>query len=833
MLRPVRATRRCHRCRWLCRAALLLASLHADAGAAELEWEFNPALLRGSGVSGQTLNLFNRRDALLPGIWSLQLYVNDRFVARLDVRLAENAQGQVQPCLPRAIWLRAGIDPEYLIDAHGDCPEPSAQVPGSSYRIDSAQLRLALSVPQAMLRRSPHSAVPVAELDAGRSLVFFNYMGNLWHARNHATPAQTSGFVSLAGGANIGLWQYRQQGNLSVGSGRRPHWRNLSSAVQRPLPTVARGSLLSVGRLYTSGYFFSGQAYEGITLASDPRVLTDQQRGFAPLVRGTANSNARISIRQKGREIYQTTVAPGAFVIDDLAPTSYDGDLEVVVEEANGTTHRFRVPFSALPESLRPGHWRYALSAGRTRNQRDHRTFADASTRRGISNAFSTGAGVRLAPGYQALAADAVLLSRAGAVGINLSHSRASVPGSGSDSGWMAGLSYSRSFAPTDTHLAIATYRYSSSGYRNLNDAPDVRDADNGVSLAARQRARLEVSLNQPLGGLGQAFVSASSQNWHHSPRHEHQWQLGYGTTWGKGMSLNLSLMRTQTAHAGSGVPGSSDTVANVSLSIPLGAAAPASLSVGYNRSRLSNQVDADISGHLGSEASYSVGLSHALTPRQSVWHGSLQQRLPSTSIGINASYGAQHWQAAANVQGALALHAGGATFGPWLGDTFALIEAKGATGALVGGSGQARIDRNGYALMPALAAYRYNRVFLDPQGAADAVELDGGEQRVAPYAGAAVRLRFHTRRGQALLIHVLTPGAQTLPPGTEALDADGRSIGLIGQGNWLYLRSDTTRGQVQLRWGESAAERCHLAYDGSHQPEASLIRLQAACLPE
>jgi outer membrane usher protein len=36
----------------------------------------------------------------------------------------------------------------------------------------------------------------------------------------------------------------------------------------------------------------------------------------------------------------------------------------------------------------------------------------------------------------------------------------------------------------------------------------------------------------------------------------------------------------------------------------------------------------------------------------------------------------------AGNVRGALAVHAGGITLGPYLGDTFALIEAKGAEGA-------------------------------------------------------------------------------------------------------------------------------------------------------
>lgn len=48
---------------------------------------------------------------------------------------------------------------------------------------------------------------------------------------------------------------------------------------------------------------------------------------------------------QNGHEIYQTTVAPGPFEINDLYPTSYSGDLDVTVTEANGAVSRFSVPF--------------------------------------------------------------------------------------------------------------------------------------------------------------------------------------------------------------------------------------------------------------------------------------------------------------------------------------------------------------------------------------------------------------------------------------------------------------------------------------------------------
>ena len=44
----------------------------------------------------------------------------------------------------------------------------------------------------------------------------------------------------------------------------------------------------------------------GALLASDDEMLPDSQRGFAPVVRGIAKSNAEVSIEQNGYVIYRT-----------------------------------------------------------------------------------------------------------------------------------------------------------------------------------------------------------------------------------------------------------------------------------------------------------------------------------------------------------------------------------------------------------------------------------------------------------------------------------------------------------------------------------------------
>ncbi len=85
--------------------------------------------------------------------------------------------------------------------------------------------------------------------------------------------------------------------------------------------------------------FFDSVSFRGVQLASDDNMLPDSLKGFAPVVRGIAKSNAQITIKQNGYTIYQTYVSPGAFEISDLYSTSSSGDLLVEIKEADGSVN--------------------------------------------------------------------------------------------------------------------------------------------------------------------------------------------------------------------------------------------------------------------------------------------------------------------------------------------------------------------------------------------------------------------------------------------------------------------------------------------------------------
>ncbi|MNV14403.1 putative outer membrane usher protein ElfC precursor [compost metagenome] len=148
--------------------------------------------------------------------------------------------------------------------------------------------------------------------------------------------------MGLVAGGNIGPWRLRHHGSLTTGSARGTHYQGTQTYVQRAIEPW--GSQLVVGDAFTEGALFDSFGFRGVQLATDDRMVPESQRGYAPRITGIARGNAVVRVRQNGNLLRETTVAAGAFVIDDLYPTGYGGDLDVEVTEADGSVQVSKVP---------------------------------------------------------------------------------------------------------------------------------------------------------------------------------------------------------------------------------------------------------------------------------------------------------------------------------------------------------------------------------------------------------------------------------------------------------------------------------------------------------
>ncbi|MCE4053919.1 fimbria/pilus outer membrane usher protein [Pseudomonas sp. Au-Pse12] len=849
-----------------CLAALLAAcclpaTARPDAPQPAADYRFDDALTLGTRATA-SLSRFNRANAIEPGRYQVDIYLNNTFVTRAMVDFQSVDAADVSPCLSDQFLLDAGLKPSSLNPQAGvngsrateaNCAPLSQRLDGiASSRFDLSRLRLDLSIAQSLMTQVPRNHVAPSDWDAGTRMAFFNYNTHYYHSAHSGGRGSNTdnAYLGLNSGINLGLWRLRQQSSARYSSSGAPRtdWSNVRTYAQRALPAL--DSEMTLGESFTAGDLFASMAFRGVQLGTDERMQAESLRGYAPQVRGIAETHARVQVKQSGRTIYETSVAPGAFIIDDLYGTSYQGDLEVEVLEADGRLWTFTVPFTAVPDSMRPGLSRYNATLGQARYVGDNDLFADFTYQRGLDNNLTLNSGVRVADDYLALLGGGVLATAYGAFGLNSTFSSARTEHQQRNTGWRLQSTYSKTFLPTSTTVSLAGYRYSTQGYRDLSDVLGVREsARNNTTWRSgsyQQRTQLTANISQSLGDFGQFYLSASTSDYYSDSSRDTQLQLGYSHHWQQ-LSYSLSVSRQesrrtqllnddqQPQYVYNRSTSNRSNMVMLSLSMPLGSSpnSPYLFSSVTHNSTGGNTYQSSLSGTLdeAQNLSYGVDASHNDQDKVTAWGGSLQQRRPLATLGGNFAQGQNYWQASANARGAAVLHSDGLTLGPYLSDTFGLIEAKGASGAEVRNGQGAKINPDGYALIPSLSAYRYNDVGLNSTGLNRNAELQDNQRRVAPYAGAAVKVQFRTLVGHALLIKARHANGEPLPLGANVTDEQGTVIGMVGQASQIYARVANRQGALRVTWGDAPDQGCELRYALTDSAaEQALIRLNATC---
>ncbi|KHE01754.1 outer membrane usher protein [Pantoea sp. PNA 14-12] len=828
-------------------ALSLLFLRGGQAAEGQADYLFDPALVREM-LPGQIAMPDNVQDAWFqPGRYDVDLYLNGKFQQSTSVDIVRAGRA-LSVCLPLSFYQAFGVKAHYLTALKAkDCARPDALLTGASVNVNTGSLRVDVTVPQAMRVQRPVGYIAPENLTAGTTMGFVNYNLNQFYSDYKNAQRFESTYLGINSGINVGMWRFRQQGNFThdeVGN----RWQSARAWVQRALPSLR--SEAGIGELFSNGDLFTAVSFNGVSLDSDDRMLPDSVRGYAPLVRGVANSNARVTVWQGKQRIYQTTVPPGPFTINDLSPVSYGGDLSVEVQESDGSLHRFSVPYAVLPQSLRPGRTDYNFAAGKVRDYSKANTFTELTVRHGLSNAITLNGGVRLGERYHAVLAGGVWASDIGAVGFNSAYSSAVLNGGESTQGWRYALSYSRTFQPTNTTLTFAGYQYSTQGYRDLNDVIALNNAEtpgrNSITSEYMQRTRLQMTLNQTLGQWGNIYLSGSKQNYYDGRSRTTQFQVGYGTVLPKNIALNISLSRQYSRRAYATDPRRAvmaqyadetfykDTQLQVSVSVPLGTDATSPyLALGGSRgSQNGSNYTASLSGLSGeSGTSYSLNVNRDQQQRDTTVSGSLGKTFSEASVTGTASTSSRFNQMSVNAMGAAVIHSGGVTLGHYLGDTFALVEAKGARGARILNSQGSEIDRFGYALVPSLNPYHYNTITLGASGSDGHVEIQDSEKSVAPYAGAMVKVSFRTLRGYPLMLKTRTNRDAMVPVGADLLDETGKRVGTFGQGGNAWLRVAKTQGRLKAVWGDDAQSSCVMDYHiPQPEPDAVMTYADAVC---
>ncbi|WP_052319356.1 fimbria/pilus outer membrane usher protein [Burkholderia sp. A9] len=803
---------------------------------------FNPDFVLSEPGSEIDLSRYEQGNPVWPGQYRVDLYLNGTLLDRDDVTVREVGSGVTKVCVARGLLDKFSLDlgripAEQLatLDDAGACVSLDELVPGASLSLDPAAARVDAQIPQALLRRTARGYVDPSMWDRGVTAGIFGYNANVYRNVSHGDSAN-SAYLGVNAGLNIGGWYFRHDGALNWQQREGRNYGAINTYVQRDLKAL--NARVRLGDANTSGEVFDTFAFRGVQIATDDRMWPDSQRGYAPVVRGIANSNARVTVRQKSAVIYDTSVPPGPFVIDDLYPTGYGGDLDVTVTEADGSERSFKVPYAAVPQSLRPGRSRFNFVAGtvRDRSLSHMPRIVQATYTRGIDNLLTLYGGVLANENYQNVLLGGAFNMPIGALAIDMSGAFTSKSGQHMN-GTSVRVTYSKTIEATNSSISIAAYRFSSSGYLDLNNAMAFVDnvqrglTDVAAVPAWRARNRVSLTASQRLGERGgQLYVSGYTQNYWGRGGTDTQFQVGYSNRY-RVFDYNLSANR---ARAFSGI---TDTQYMLTVSMPLGPKVRAPrMSVNVAREGTSGVTSmASVTGLIGagSEGSYSVSAARNAGPTYA-GNVAAQYRTPYTAVHGAFGRGSGYGSASLGLSGAIVAHPGGVTATPYASDTMAIVEAPRAHGATVSGYGGVRLDPRGYAVVPYLSPYRLNAIEIDPRGLPADVELQSTSQQVAPHHGAIVMLRYPTVTGRPVLIQTQASDGTELPLGAPVFDSAGNNVGMVSQGGQIYARLSGPREQLTVKWGHADAWQCSIkvalpSLDERAMP-AGIERLSAPC---
>lgn len=801
---------------------------------------FDPNLLM-QGSEGIDLSQFYQENTLSVGTYNLNVNVNLSPMGDYDIKFEKNEQGKVIPTLTPKLLRLFGVDVDKVKDLKGLADDTvisniGQYIPNAKLTEDISQLTLNISIPQVYMKSSFGGEIPPELLDDGVTALLFNYMANF--SRNKQTSSYTSNssnvYVNLNGGANIGPWRLRTTYSYSkdsVKSENNVNFKNTYSKfsntyIMRAINHLA--STLKMGEVSTSGNLFDSIPMKGISLATNVLMRPSSMRGFAPVVSGVANSNATVTIRQNGNIIYQTFVAPGNFKIEDIPASGNSGDLEITIEEEDGSKRVTTQPYSSLPLMTREGQFEYEFAAGKydgsIRENSKKSNFVLGTLVYGLPKNITLYGGALLAKDYSSLVVGTGFsLGSFGALSTDVTLSRAKLDNTYTGKSYR--LRYSKSMLSTGTSFDLTTLRYSTSDYYSFSDfngyGYNLKD-NIAPWLGYRQRSSFQTTISQSLGYYGSIYLRGARTNYWGNDNKNTTLSVGYNTNI-KNINFNVDYSIDRLKTANNNWP--ENHRLNFTMSMPFSVLSNAerfsSMSANYmlttdNNHNTYQQVGIT-GGALDNKLAY--GVYQQYNNVNSDYGGSLNTNYSGNIInaGLGYSYSRNNKNINANLSGGVVAHSKGITLSPLLGSNIAVMSAENARGGELT-TGQS-FDYFDNAVVTQLSEYNRNVIAIDVNTLPDDVTFTNTSMNVYPTAGAVLAKSFDTKVGYQVIFN-LSHSTKKIPFGAVATLNTKDELnelpnnGLVDNSQNLYMSGLPNSGQIDIEWGKNK-NTCKFVYSG------------------
>lgn len=819
-----------------------IAMLMSGTGLANAAGYFNPALLEidNPNQGNADLSIFEDGAVQPPGTYRVDIYLNGMEVDSRDVKfvLATDASGKqsLQPCLSGELLQNMGVRIGMFrsLKASDECADFTGAIAKSSADFRFNQQRLDLSIPQAALSSQARGYVSPDKWDSGIPALLMNYSfsGANTDARNSDGSDSDTYYLNLRSGANLGAWRLRNYSTWNRDSKGNEHWDSINTYLQRDIQVLR--AQLTLGDSNSPTDIFDTVPFRGVQLASDDDMLPDSMKGYSPVVRGIAQSNAQVTIRQNGYVIYQSYVPAGAFAISDLYPTAGSGDLNVTIKEADGTERTMVVPFASVPVLQREGHLKYSITSGQYRSYNDDvekTMFTQGTAIYGLPHGVTIYGGAQAASKYQSLAMGfGKNLGIIGALSADITQAWAKQEHMAKDSGQSYRLRYGKSFVETGTNFSLASYRYSTSGFYTLQEALDSYAGGNNYS-SDHKKSRAELTLSQNLWKEGGALsLNLVKEEYWNNNRSTESAGVGYNNSW-KGIAYGINYTYNRNGlDSRNKRTYYTDQIVAVNVSVSLDQWLPGSYAT-YNLNSSENgntSQNIGLSGTALPDNNLNYSISQGYTSQGEGANGYASADYKGGYGEVNVGYGYDRSQQRMDygLQGGILLHENGVTLSQPLSETVALVKAPGADDVSITSNTGVKTDWRGYAVVPYVTAYRRNQISLDTATLPDDVDMTLTSASVIPTRGAVVRADFNPNVGQRALMTLNRANGEAVPFGATVSREDDKKNGgsIVGDGGQVYLSGMSDSGTLKVTWGSRADQTCRVSYSLSTTPGIQLI---------
>lgn len=810
---------------------------------------FNPSLLEVDNPAqpGVDLSMFEEGEQA-PGKYRVDILVNDQLIDTRDVNFTYQADASgeksLQPCFSAEELKSFGVKVELFpaLKANDQCVNLPGAIPHASSDFDFNQQRLSLSIPQIAMDNKARGYVPPKYWDEGivAAMVNYNFSGSNSYGRKPGVLDEHTYYLNLRSGLNIGPWRLRNYSTWSHNDGNGDHWNSINTYVERSIiPLKAR---LTMGDSSSQSDVFDSVSFRGAQLASDDDMLPDSLKGFAPVVRGIARTNATVTVRQNGYIIYQTYVPAGAFVINDLYPTSGSGDLFVNIKEADGSEQNMVVPYASVPILQRPGRFKFSITSGQYRSFDTHvdkTPFSQATGIYGLRWGATLYGGFQASSKYQSLALGwGQNLGRLGAISADVTQAWANRSGNLKTDGQSWRVRFGKNFINTGTNFSLASYRYSTKGFYTLKETLDTYTDTGFASYQDHKKSRAELTIGQRLGEHGGSLTASlvNETYWNNAKRME-SYGIGYNNYW---KSISYSLNYTYTKNGYDSLLGQrrayTDSIFNFTVSVPLSKFLPnGNISYALNTSKqghTNNTVSLYGTALEGRNLTYNISQSYGSQGDGASGNASVDYRGGMGEVNVGYSYDHDRHRVNYGVQGGVLVHRDGITLSQPLNETTILVKAPGAAHARLANQTGVTTDWRGYAVIPYAAEYRHNEIRFDTKSLGDNVDMVQTTQDVIPTRGAVVRADFKANVGQRALLTLLMQNGEPVPFGAivSVPDNKANSGGIVGDAGQVYMSGLASSGTLAVKWGNQPSQQCHVTYTLGATPAAGIQTANAQC---